>query len=183
MTCPFTVLGLEPAFELSPRHLEKAWIEAQKRWHPDRFVTASLEEKNLAAWNTAALNEALRVLQHPVHRAEALCVLAGWVQPGQTTEQTSVRTSLAEHIFLWHERLEEAWHDMHSLQRLCTGARAALDQATADFAAAWKVLPRQKETCLLALETMAFLDKTVAACTGRAHALEDCGADMAQTSC
>lgn len=183
MTCPFTVLGLEPAFELLPGHLEKAWIEAQKKWHPDRFVTASLEEKNLTARNTAALNEALRVLKHPVHRAEALCALEGWVRSGETTDQTSVRTSLAEHIFLWHERLEDAWHDMHTLQRLCTGAREALERTTADFAAAWKALPRQKETCLLALETMAFMDKTVAACTARVHALEDCEADRARTSC
>jgi molecular chaperone HscB len=73
----FVVLGLEPSFDLDAALLERNYLAAQQRHHPDRFAAGSVAERRAAMEQSTALNEAYRVLRDPVKRAEFLCKLGG----------------------------------------------------------------------------------------------------------
>ncbi|OIO61050.1 MAG: hypothetical protein AUJ55_01465 [Proteobacteria bacterium CG1_02_64_396] len=74
---PFVLLGLEPRFDLPPAAITRARIERSRRWHPDRFATASPTERRISMERTAALHDALKVLSDPVERSHALLRRAG----------------------------------------------------------------------------------------------------------
>lgn len=73
----FVVLGLEPSFDIDTTELERNYLAAQQRHHPDRFAAGSVAERRAAMETSAGLNEGYRVLRDPVRRAEYLCKLAG----------------------------------------------------------------------------------------------------------
>jgi molecular chaperone HscB len=73
----FVVLGLEPSFDIDVATLERNYLAAQQRHHPDRFAAGSVAERRVAMETSAALNEGYRVLRDPVRRAEYLCKLGG----------------------------------------------------------------------------------------------------------
>jgi len=73
----FVVLGLEPSFDIDAAALERNYLGAQQRHHPDRFAAGSVAERRAAMETSAGLNEGYRVLRDPVRRAEYLCKLGG----------------------------------------------------------------------------------------------------------
>ena len=74
---PFTVLGLEPRFDLDPATLEARFRERSREVHPDRQPNASPAERAQAMIRTRALNDAYQVLRRPQSRAEHLLARAG----------------------------------------------------------------------------------------------------------
>ncbi|MBM3643813.1 MAG: Fe-S protein assembly co-chaperone HscB [Alphaproteobacteria bacterium] len=78
----FARLGLEATLELDGAALDKAYFAAQRRWHPDRFVTRPAEERARASLEAAAVNDAYRTLREPVARAVYLGSLSGVEMPG-----------------------------------------------------------------------------------------------------
>jgi molecular chaperone HscB len=73
----FERLGLPRRFGFEREAVEQAYLERAQAVHPDRFASASLSAQREAMEASAALNEAHRVIRHPVRRAEYLCKLAG----------------------------------------------------------------------------------------------------------
>jgi molecular chaperone HscB len=73
----FALLGLESRYAIDRELLERNYLEAAKRWHPDRFAGASSAEQRVALERSGALNEGYRVLRDPIRRAEYLVKLSG----------------------------------------------------------------------------------------------------------
>lgn len=73
----FATLGLSRTFDVSALAVENAYFEAQRRWHPDRFVALPQEERMAAAQASAAANDAYRILLDPFARAQHLLALNG----------------------------------------------------------------------------------------------------------
>src|ERR1700687_5750043 len=75
------------AFCILPRKLMIDWADLEQRFHslswklhPDNFVRASEDERQLSLDRSSQLNDAYRTLREPVARAEYLLGLAGFGQ-------------------------------------------------------------------------------------------------------
>jgi molecular chaperone HscB len=74
---PFSILGVEPRFDVVLPELESRHRELSRALHPDRYVGRPSAERRLALSKAIEVNEALRVLRDPVRRAEALLARRG----------------------------------------------------------------------------------------------------------
>jgi molecular chaperone HscB len=73
---PFDILGLPPTFDLTREQIERAYLAASRRLHPD-LVGAGPQEQAAAQASSARLNEAAGVLRDPEARASALVARLG----------------------------------------------------------------------------------------------------------
>jgi molecular chaperone HscB len=73
----FGLFGLQPAFALDHKELERAYREIQSRVHPDRFAHAGDAERRASLQWTTRVNEAYRTLKNPVQRASHILSLHG----------------------------------------------------------------------------------------------------------
>lgn len=101
----FEIFGLPERFELDPRDLTQRYQELVRTCHPDRFAQASAQERRIAVETTANLNDALKTLRDPVHRARYLLSLRG-VETDEENDTVMDAEFLAEQM-AWRERLEE----------------------------------------------------------------------------
>ena len=102
----FARLGLPRGFAVDQAKLERAYVGAHARFHPDRFVRRAADERRVAAEQAVAVNEAYATLRDPLERARYLLALAGRPEPkgGQGTiddpavlmEAMETREALAE---------------------------------------------------------------------------------------
>lgn len=100
----FELFGLAPSFSIDASQLDAQWKARAAQVHPDRFVNASAPEKRVAMQWSTQLNEAYRVLRHPLQRAKYLCELAG-----QDVSESSSRTldmAFLSQQMEWREELE-----------------------------------------------------------------------------
>ncbi len=101
----FELFGLPVGYDIDERDLARRHRELISTCHPDRFAQASAQERRLAVQKSAALNEALKVLQDPVARARYLLELAG-VSTGEETDTVMDPAFLIQQME-WREALEE----------------------------------------------------------------------------
>src|SRR5208282_5028672 len=73
--------------------------------HPDNFVRASAEERELSLERSSQLNDAYRVLRDPVARVEYLLGIEGMRKEGATKQQAP--PELLEEVFELNEWLDE----------------------------------------------------------------------------
>ncbi|MEZ5353703.1 MAG: Fe-S protein assembly co-chaperone HscB [Bryobacteraceae bacterium] len=102
----FEVFGIRPSLAIDLSALQKRFYELSRQWHPDRFAARSPEERQQALDNTAALNDAFRVLRDPVSRAEYLLAHNGLAIAGQGGKD--VPPDLLEEALELNMALEEA---------------------------------------------------------------------------
>jgi molecular chaperone HscB len=69
---PFSLLGVEPRYDVDLANLAERHRELSKALHPDRFAGAPAGERRQALNKAILVNEAWRTLKDPVRRAEAL---------------------------------------------------------------------------------------------------------------
>jgi len=70
---PFTLLGYPtPTFSINTTDLEARYKSLQRLLHPDKFSTASLQEKEHSSNHSASVNKAYASLKHPISRAVSL---------------------------------------------------------------------------------------------------------------
>ena len=101
----FDLFGLPATFDLDVADLAVRYRELQRRFHPDRFASASAPERRLSVQLTAQVNAAFQTLKDPVARARYLLGMQG-VETGEDAdtamdtnflmEQMELRESLAE---------------------------------------------------------------------------------------
>jgi molecular chaperone HscB len=101
----FELFGLPVTFDLDVADLAARYRDLQRRFHPDRFASASGPERRLSLQLTAQVNAAFQTLKDPVARARYLLGLQG-IDTGEDTdtamdtaflmEQMELRESLAE---------------------------------------------------------------------------------------
>ena len=121
---PFSVLGIEPRFDLDLSAVEKQYLQLARALHPDRYVGCGPSERRAALEKALEVNEAWRTVRDPVRRAEALFRLRG-VSSGDGHEPPT------DPLFLM-EMLEEQ-------ERIQESRNAALFQRAADSLAQRKV--------------------------------------------
>lgn len=75
---PLPSIREEGAFDLDVAELERRYKALQLRLHPDRFGTASPLEREHAAQQAAAVNQAYDVLKRPLRRAHYIVSCRRW---------------------------------------------------------------------------------------------------------
>ena len=97
---PFDILGFEKTYILDLKALEKAYFEAQKLTHPDRFALADESKKREASHKASLVNQAYSLLKDPLKRAAFLLEDRG-------IDLLSHDFEFLPKVVGWHERREE----------------------------------------------------------------------------
>ncbi|HYL10347.1 MAG TPA: Fe-S protein assembly co-chaperone HscB [Candidatus Acidoferrales bacterium] len=101
----FVFFGLPRKLRIDSGGLEKRFHELSWKLHPDNFVNATPQERELALQLSSQLNDAYRALREPVSRVEYLLATEGMRKEGQHKQQAP--PELLEEVFELNESLEE----------------------------------------------------------------------------
>ncbi len=85
--------------------LEQKFLQLSWKLHPDNFVNATPQERELSLKHSSELNDAYRVLRDSVVRVEYLLGLEGMRKEGQHKQQAP--PELLEEVFELNESLDE----------------------------------------------------------------------------
>jgi molecular chaperone HscB len=101
----FAVFGLPRKLAVEMSLLEQKFLQLSWKLHPDNFVNASSEDRELSLKRSSELNDAYRVLRDPVGRVEYLLQIEGERQEGEKKQQAP--PELLEEVFELNESLDE----------------------------------------------------------------------------
>ena len=152
----FELFGIKPAFRIDKKTIEEIYLKLQTLLHPDRYATASEQERRIAAQKSAYLNEAYDVLMDACSRANYLLTLQG--------HTVNPDTSMLDDDFLikqmeYRERLEDATtqqSDKHAVA-LCDEIEQQSTEIDKDFEQAYD--ENMFDTAQLLLARMQFMKK------------------------
>lgn len=130
----FELFGLPPAPELDVAALEKRYRELALEQHPDRHAGADPATRRRLAAQTAALNDALKVLRDPVRRSFYLLKLRGvdLEREGEAGKQ-ALAPDFLEEVLERREALDavKKQRDLARAQAMGAEVRALLEAALA----------------------------------------------------
>src|SRR6202007_301983 len=112
--------------------LERKFLQLSWKLHPDNYVNASPEEREISLKRSSELNDAYRTLRDPVARVEYLLAIEGARKEGQTKQQAP--PELLEEVFELNESLDElretkaSGSDTASLKRRLEAAEKNFEQ-------------------------------------------------------
>jgi len=101
----FGFFGWPQKLTIDPALLEEQFHKLSWKLHPDNFVRASEEERNLSLDRSSQLNDAYRTLRDPITRIEYLLLRLGLRKEGTTKQQAP--PELLEEVFELNESLDE----------------------------------------------------------------------------
>jgi len=101
----FSTFGLSRKLWIETSALEQKFLQLSWKLHPDNFVNASEEERELSLKRSSELNDAYRVLRDPLARVEYLLEIEGERKEGETKQQAP--PELLEEVFELNESLDE----------------------------------------------------------------------------
>jgi molecular chaperone HscB len=101
----FGFFGWPQKLTIDPALLEGQFHKLSWKLHPDNFVRASEEERNLSLDRSSQLNDAYRTLRDPIGRIEYLLLRLGLRKEGTTKQQAP--PELLEEVFELNESLDE----------------------------------------------------------------------------
>jgi len=85
--------------------LEQKFLQLSWKLHPDKFVNASVEERDLSLKRSSEVNDAYRTLRDPIGRVEYLLEIEGERKEGEKKQQAP--PELLEEVFELNESLDE----------------------------------------------------------------------------
>jgi molecular chaperone HscB len=85
--------------------LEQKFLQLSWKLHPDNFVNAAQEERDISLKRSSELNDAYRTLRDPIGRVEYLLAIEGSRVEGQNKQQAP--PELLEEVFELNESLDE----------------------------------------------------------------------------
>lgn len=85
--------------------LEQKFLQLSWKLHPDNYVNATAEEREISLKRSSELNDAYRTLRDPVARVEYLLAIEGARKEGQNKQQAP--PELLEEVFELNESLDE----------------------------------------------------------------------------
>src|SRR5712691_67651 len=129
----FAFFGLPRKLTLDLSDLEQRFHSLSWKLHPDNFMRASEEERQLSLDRSSQLNDAYRTLREPVARVEYLLGIAGMRKEGQKKQQAP--PELLEEVFELNESLDELRNARESggSAAAMSGLRAKLEAAQHKF--------------------------------------------------
>jgi len=101
----FAVLQMPRKLWMAMGLLEQKFLQLSWKLHPDNFVNASPEEREIALQRSSELNDAYRTLRDPIARVEYLLAIEGARREGQNKQQAP--PELLEEVFELNESLDE----------------------------------------------------------------------------
>jgi molecular chaperone HscB len=113
----FELYNLPEQFAIDLIKLKDHYQTLQKLTHPDRFVSASEQQKRMYLSKNSQVNDAYSVLKSPVSRGEHLLIVRGVELPSEQNTVGDV-DFLMEQIE-WRESLEDASTE-EALEKLLT---------------------------------------------------------------
>ena len=125
----FELLGLEQGLDVDGAALDEGLRVLQRRLHPDRFATASQEQRDLADAASARVNGATAVLRDDLRRADYLLLL----ETGTSVLDDETRTAppaLLMEVMEVREAIDEAT-DGGALEALVAANDARIVDASA----------------------------------------------------
>jgi molecular chaperone HscB len=126
----FSLFGLPRKLWIEMSALEQKFLQLSWKLHPDNFVNASPAEQERSLKESSQLNDAYRVLSHPVARVEYLLEIEGTRKEGEHKQQAP--PELLEEVFELNESLDELREAKSSGGDLAT-LRARLESAQKHF--------------------------------------------------
>ncbi|PZP83676.1 MAG: Fe-S protein assembly co-chaperone HscB [Azospirillum brasilense] len=118
----YEILGLPVSFTLNLKALEKAYFDAQRQWHPDRFVGKPEAERAQAAEQSMRINDAYETLKNPLQRARHLLELEGVF----IDDETNPPPALLMEVMEVRERLHDSAEDGRSLMAEAESLKKAM---------------------------------------------------------
>lgn len=101
----FALFGLPRKLWVEMSALEQKFLQLSWKLHPDKFVNATEEERELSLKGSSELNDAYRMLKDPVARVEYLLAIEGERKEGEKKQQAP--PELLEEVFELNESLDE----------------------------------------------------------------------------
>jgi molecular chaperone HscB len=101
----FAIFGLPRKLWIEMSTLELKFLQLSWKLHPDNFINASEQERELSLKRSAELNDAYRTLRDPVGRVEYLLGIEGARKEGEHKQQAP--PELLEEVFELNESIDE----------------------------------------------------------------------------
>jgi molecular chaperone HscB len=101
----FAIFGLPRKLWIEMGTLEQKFLQMSWKLHPDNFVNASEQERELSLKRSSELNDAYRTLRDPVARVEYLLAIEGERKEGEKKQEAP--PELLEEVFELNESLDE----------------------------------------------------------------------------
>ena len=101
----FAVFGLPHKLAIDLSALEQKFLQLSWKLHPDNFVNAGEQERELSLKKSSELNDGYRALRDPLSRIEHLLEIEGERKEGETKQQAP--PELLEEVFELNESLDE----------------------------------------------------------------------------
>src|SRR5213075_3073310 len=126
----FAVFGLPRKLWIEMSALEQKFLQLSWKLHPDNFVNASEQERELSLKRSSELNDAYRTLRDPIGRVEYLLGIEGARKEGEHKQQAP--PELLEEVFELNESLDELREAKASRSDLAA-LRSRLESAEKNF--------------------------------------------------
>jgi len=126
----FAIFGLPRKLWIEMTALEQKFLQLSWKLHPDNFVNASEQERELSLKPSSELNDAYRTLRDPVGRVEYLLGIEGARKEGEHKQQAP--PELLEEVFDLNESLDEL-RDAKSSGGDLTALKSRLEAAEKSF--------------------------------------------------
>src|SRR5947208_12050265 len=101
----FAVFGLPRKLWIEMSELEQKFLQMSWKLHPDNFVNATEQEREISLKRSSELNDAYRTLRDPIARVEYLLAIEGERKEGEKKQQAP--PELLEEVFELNESLDE----------------------------------------------------------------------------
>src|ERR1700716_1823593 len=101
----FAQFGMPRKLGIEMGELEKRFLQLSWKLHPDNFINASQQERELSLKRSSELNDAYRTLRDPIGRVEYLLAIEGMRKEGENKQH--VPPELLEEVFELNESLDE----------------------------------------------------------------------------
>jgi molecular chaperone HscB len=126
----FAIFGLPRKLWIEMNGLEQKYLQLSWKLHPDNFVNATEEERELSLRRSSELNDAYRTLRDSVARVEYLLGLENMRKEGEHKQQAA--SELLEEVFELNESLDEL-REAKSAGDDLTALKSRLESAEKNF--------------------------------------------------
>ncbi len=148
----FAIFGLPRKLWIEMSALEQKFLQMSWKLHPDNFVSASEEERDLSLKRSSELNDAYRTLRDPVGRVEYLLGIEGARKEGEHKQQAP--PELLEEVFELNESLDElrkakaSGEDLGALKSRLESAEKGFQQKLGEVDAQLQAAAREWDAAL-----------------------------------